>query len=312
MSIGQQRSPLINTPRESAVLPLVAVAVLNWNGFELTRACIRSLASLSTRHHLFVVDNGSDAPEAERLRSELAVEVVALPHNGGVAYGYNAAICHARELGYPYVLLLNNDVINVDPLMLDQLLRAVVEEPVAVASPLVLDDRGRIFSAGGLLSWWGNPGHRTSPACQHPYPVQWVDGSAMLVKVAAATRAGLLPEDYFLYWEEVDWCWRLRQAGYQCVVVPTTKIVHLRGRSSTSELAEYYLLRNGLLFHRRVGSPWQNMRYLARYFFRTLPAYLWKEGLLQRRMPQTLKVAARAVSWNISDAVARRSWSRCD
>lgn len=127
----------------------------------------------------------------------------------------------------------------------------------------------------------------------------------MLVKVAAATRAGLLPEDYFLYWEDIDWCWRLRQAGYQCVVVPTAKIVHLRGRSSTSELAEYYLLRNGLLFHRRVGSPWQNMRYLARYFFRTLPAYLWKEGLLQRRMPQTLRVAARAVSWNISDAVAR-------
>lgn len=105
------------------MLPPVAVAVLNWNGFELTRACIRSLASLSTRHHVFVVDNGSDTPEAQRLRSELAVVVVALPHNGGVAYGYNAAICHARELGYPYVQLLNNDVINVDSLMLDQLLR---------------------------------------------------------------------------------------------------------------------------------------------------------------------------------------------
>jgi GT2 family glycosyltransferase len=288
----------------------VAVAVLNWNGFELTRACIASLAGLSTPHRVFVVDNGSEGPDVERLRSEIGVEVVALPRNGGVAYGYNAAIRHAHALGYPYVLLLNNDTLNVDPQMLDKLLTVAKDDSVAIASPLILEQDGRLFSAGGRLTWWGAAVHQTTPTALSPYPSDWVDGSAILVQIRLALAAGLMSEDYFLYWEEVDWCARLRRAGYQVMVVPSTKIVHLRGRTRSTEVSEYYQLRNGLLFHRKFSSRPQNAKYLLRFLLRTVPAYLLRYGLLRGRLPTAMRLVARAVAWNLSDVAAGRFWLR--
>lgn len=288
----------------------VAVAVLNWNGFDLVKACLASLARLSMPHHTFVVDNGSDPPEAERLRTELGVQVIALPKNGGVAYGYNAAIRHAYAEGYAYVLLLNNDTIAVDPAMLEILLSAARQEGAAVTAPIVVDPGGTIFSAGGVVTRFGAAVHLRTARSATPYRVDWVDGSAMLVDTRIAVETGLMREEYFLYWEEVDWCWRLRRAGRSCIVVPTTRILHLRGATNPSEVSEYYWLRNGVLFHRLTGSRAQNARYLVRYWLWTVPRYLIRQGLLRGRLATALVLLARAFMWNVADAASRRSWLR--
>ncbi|GIW19969.1 MAG: hypothetical protein KatS3mg065_0265 [Chloroflexota bacterium] len=296
--------------RADALHAAVAVAILNWNGFDLVKACIKSLTNLSTRHEVFVVDNGSEQPEVERLQTELGVRVVALPRNGGVAYGYNAAIRHAHEQGYAYVLLLNNDTVVVDPAMLDVLLGAARKEAAAVTAPLILDPDGRIFSAGGVITWFGAAVHLTAPRRTSPYPVDWVDGSALLVDTRIAVESSLMVEDYFLYWEEVDWCWRLRRAGQRCIVAPATQIVHVRGATSTTEQTEYYWLRNGLLFHRLTGSWGQNARYLAWYILWTVPRYLVRQGLMRCRPLTATRLLARAIAWNVADAMSRRSWLR--
>ena len=165
-----------------------------------------------------MVDNGSAEPEAERLADEFgeAVEALSLPRNIGVAGGYNAAIRWARDRGAKYVLLLNNDTLVDDPLLARRLVDACGPGVFAVG-PRVMEPNGRLFSAGGKLDWrTSQTGHRqadeiTSPTS--PYPVAWIDGSCMLVSVAAACELQGFDEVFFLYWEEVDVCVRAWRHG---------------------------------------------------------------------------------------------------
>jgi GT2 family glycosyltransferase len=285
------------------------IAVLNWNGFQLTAACVRSLRRIATPHDVLVVDNGSTAPEAQRLRSLLGVEVIELPRNGGVAYGYNAAVRWAKARGSRYVFLLNNDVLVRDPLVVERLTSAMRDD-VAVVGPLILDEAGAIFSAGGFFKGCSAGHLRRVRNAGAPYEVAWVDGSAMFVNVEAFAAVGFLSEDFFLYWEEMDWCLRARRKGFRCLVEPTTSIVHLRSRSSAGAVKDYYLLRNGFLIHRRLSSRVTNGCYMLRFAVHVAPRYLIRQGLLGHRLGAALGIVTRAVLWNVRDAWSRRSWRR--
>ena len=206
----------------------LVIAVLNWNGYELTRACVQSLAVLSgAAHRILIVDNGSAEPEAERLAAELGgrVEALTLPRNLGVGGGYNAGIRWAHQRGAKHVLLLNNDTIVSDPLAAERLVQACGPDVFAVG-PLIRDRDGRIWSSGGTYDWKTYmSGHDQADAIassETPYPAAWIDGSCMLVSVAAAYATQSFDEAFFLYWEEVDVCVRAWRQGYRCLLDPRT------------------------------------------------------------------------------------------
>lgn len=193
-----------------------AVAVLTWRGEETTRGCLESLRLLpGWPADVLVVDNASGTDGGERLAAALGVAHVTTDHNGGVASGYNAALAWAFARGYAHVLLLNNDVRIREPGTLQRLLEAAGPRAAAVG-PVVRDDDGAVDSAGGRLGrWTGRSWHCRVVAGDRPYAVPWVDGSAMLVSLAAACEIGGFAEDFFLYWEETDWCARAREAGWR-------------------------------------------------------------------------------------------------
>ena len=119
-------------------VPELVVAILNWNGYDLTRSCLISALRLAaTTFRILVVDNGSAEPEAQRLAGEFGVQVeaLALPGNLGVGGGYNAAIRWARDCGAKYVLLLNNDTIVDDPMLARRLIDACGADVFAVGPP---------------------------------------------------------------------------------------------------------------------------------------------------------------------------------
>lgn len=294
----------------------LVIAILNWNGYALTRACVGSLARLSgPAHRILIVDNGSTEPEAERLADEFGgqVEALTLSRNVGVGGGYNAAIRWARDRGAKYVLLLNNDTLVDDPLLARRLIDACGPDVFAVG-PLVKEPGGRVWTAGGLLNWrtcW--TGHLqayeiTSPTS--PYPVAWIDGSCMLVSVAAACELAGFDETFFLYWEEVDLCVRALRHRLRCLIDPRASIVHLVNQTARPSQIDYLMLRNAILFMRRNGTRSQNATFLLHLLCWRMPFFVARRIKHGGGIRESVGMALRSLGWNLRDAARQRGWRR--
>ena len=294
----------------------VVIGILTWNGYELARACIASLSRLrGWPVPVVVVDNGSCEPEGVRLVAEFGppVEAVTLPENQLVSGGYNALIRAAAERGATHVLLLNNDTVMTDPAMLDLLIGAAAPD-VAAVGPLVLDDDGSLFSAGGRLGrWTGRSGHlrrHQMPFVDRPYDVPWIDGPCMLVSISAACQAGGLDPTFVSTWEELDWCVRAREHGFRCVVEPRATIRHLRGRTIPSGESQMNMLRNSILFARRHTAWPQTITAGLAFAFLTVPRESVRAFPSPRRVLGVQKAAWSAVRWKVRDAFRHKGWHR--
>lgn len=281
-----------------------AVAVLTWRGEDITKNCLESLQVLSQwPSGIVVVDNASGTDEGRRLAAEFGVEALTLPRNEAVAGGYNAAIDWAARRGYTHVLLLNNDTtVAVD------IVRPLVDaadEGVAAVGPVVLNDDGSVSTAGGQLWMWaGHARARRAPAAAQPYDVDWIDGSAMLVSVSAASAVGGLSPDFHMYWEEADWCTRARRAGYRIVVQPGAAIRHTRGATVGGLAMRVWSLRSALLFLRRNASVIELITALPAYAALRVPVYLARVARVHGARA-AIEGLRRSVMWNIRDAVRR-------
>jgi len=292
----------------------VAVAVLTWRGYSATNDCLESLRrSTSWPLPVAVIDNGSGTGEGLRLAEEFGgpVTAVTLPANLGVPGGYNRGLQWAREVGASHVLLLNNDTICSDPRMIERLVAATAPD-VAVVGPLVERPDGRLQTAGGVLRWRtarARPLRRNQiPRMGGPYEVDWVDGSCMLISLRAARHVGGLAAEYFMYWEEVDWCVRARRAGYRCLVEPRASITHIGSMSVTPQRQLRQWMRNKLLFMRRNAGRRDNATALLTLILLTVPSQIARQGLRPRRWIRVVSAAAAALTWNLADAYRRRSW----
>jgi GT2 family glycosyltransferase len=220
---------------------LVAILIVTYNSADHIPALFQSLRAHTDLRGvaLVVVDNASEdgtlrALEAERPRME-TLEILPLPRNTGFTGGSNVALTRARALGARYVLLLNPDTM-VTAGWLEALI-AVMERraDVAAAQPLILlwDDPQRINSAGNLVHFCGFGycdayGQRISEAGlgDEVRSVAYASGAALCLRLSALDEVGDFDELLFLYHEECDLQIRLRQAGYDCVLVPTARVLH--------------------------------------------------------------------------------------
>jgi hypothetical protein len=226
----------------------VTIVVLNWNRGAETIACLESLAAAALGGAaILVVDNGSRDGSVAALRSRFPdLRVIALPENRGYAGGNNAGIRAALEAGAEAVLLLNNDT-RVAPDFLPPLIEAMNSSPTsaAVASAVIRLDRPDMhdvaysevhFHERDVVQLRGVnvPVHGSFKRRQE---VEVVVGCCALFKGEALRRVGLFDEAYFAYHEDVDWCLRARQAGWELFYEPYSRVYH-RGSSSTAGLRE--------------------------------------------------------------------------
>jgi GT2 family glycosyltransferase len=218
----------------------VAIILLNWNGFEFTKACIESIQLISYPHfQIILVDNGSTDGSLDRLKP-LFTEVIYLtsPVNVGFTGGNNLGISFALEQGYPYILLLNNDTM-VENGFLEPLVRHLADHPaVGAVQPLIyyVHNRQMLWNAGGNFQRWlcdSQTSYHIKDA-EHPYSTDWITGCAILLKASAIEKVGVLDNAYFAYHEDVDWSLRMRKANMGLAVVPHSRIYHVAGASSTS------------------------------------------------------------------------------
>jgi GT2 family glycosyltransferase len=285
---------------ESFRWPSVAIIVLTWNQRDLTLECLESLVTVdypSSRLQIVVVDNGSSDDTAQAIRGSYSnIEVLENGKNLGYAGGNNVGIRHALAQGADYVCILNNDTTAASN-FLAALLGACCEHAgVGVVSPLVADmaDPARIWALGAAVDqrtgmvtrlYAGDRVSALEPRA--PFEVDIASGAAMLVKGAVFERVGLLDEEFYLYFEEADWCLRARQAGYRILAVPSSVIWHHVSATlgQTSPVIDYYMARNQLRFIARHWSGAACLWLLTRTVLRTLlaiAAYTFKSREGQR------------------------------
>lgn len=256
-----------------------SVVVLNWNLAPDTVDCIRSMERAGfLPHQIVLVDNGSTDDSLEHFFRVLdpAIKLLSLSENLGFAGGVNHGIRAALADGAEWVLLINNDTF-VDLAFLQELKRAVFEQPTwRIISPLILyaDEPNRIWSMGdqcigattltrGLLR------NQLVPSCLPAYiEVDSLNACGMLVHRDVFTQIGFLDERYFMYAEDVDFCWRARQAGFQLGVTTRARMWHKVSRSTGVHhpQSSYWRIYNQILFYRRR----EQFKYLPVLFLFTL------------------------------------------
>ena len=251
-------------------IPLIHIIVLNWNGYNDTVECLESLQKVNyPDYKIILIDNGSRDGSVQKLKERFGkdekIKIIANEENLGFAGGNNVGIEYAMEKGADAVLLINNDTI-VDENFLVELVKAAEENKRAgvLGSKIYYEsDPKRIWSAGGkvnrLLTKGVHIGYDEIDERQYDEikKCDYLTGCCLLVKKEVVKKIGVLADDYFLYYEDTDYCLRARKAGYDCLYVPASKIWHKISRSSKpgSSSYIYYHTRNGLTMARRNGSP---------------------------------------------------------
>lgn len=242
--------------------PLVGVIVLCYNGVDLTLEC---LSSIYKQHYpnldVMVIDNGSQDGTADIVRTAYPqVQVKNTGENLGYAGGNNIGMQIALEHGAEYLFLLNNDT-RVYPDCISALVKAIsAHSRVGIVGPMVYTwDRGRIISsAGGYIDWRqadaANTGAGEVDRARYPARlVDYINGCGLMVRRSAIERAGMLDQKYYMYYEETDWCQRVRRAGYEVRFIPEARMRH-KAPIHSGELGPttiYYQTRNRLLFFAR-------------------------------------------------------------
>ncbi|HXG75773.1 MAG TPA: glycosyltransferase family 2 protein, partial [Gaiellaceae bacterium] len=240
-------------------VPDVAAVVVTYDGLPWVERCLASLAGTPT----VVVDNGSRDGTVAFVRERFPEVRVVESENRGLAAGWNLGV---RETESRYVLLLNPDAW----LLGDALARLVAfadsRPRAAVVGPRLLNPDGTLQrSVRGFPTPWriateyfflrklaprssllnafyaGGFGH------DEVREVDWVMGACLLVRRAAIEAVGPADEDFFLFSEETDWCYRFRQAGYEVVFFPGAECVHVGGAAHGGRLYRENL-RGHLLF----------------------------------------------------------------
>jgi N-acetylglucosaminyl-diphospho-decaprenol L-rhamnosyltransferase len=241
------------TDGASAPGPVVSVIVINYHAYDELAACLASLVEQSLAAlEIIVIDHDSSPSACGDLTARFpSVRFVPLRENPGFAAGVNRG---ASIAGGRYLYLLNPDA-TADRDVCRALAEWLDEHPeVGVAGSLVRDADGAIQASarrfpdvttalGGRTTWLtrllpANPLTRrnllTGAHVQEPMAVDWVTGASMMIRRTAFDLIGGMDAEFFLYWEDADFCRRLVDAGWQTAYYPAAGVTHLCGRSSRS------------------------------------------------------------------------------
>ena len=236
-----------------------SIITINYNGLADTCALIETIP-FNEDMEVIVVDNASDHQEADTIAERFPlVKVIRSDRNVGFAGGNNLGIQAAQGT---YLFLVNNDTVFKDFNISALIDRLESSSDIGIVCPKIRFawDKNPIQFAGyTMLSkvtmrnrsiGYGEDDHGQYETA-HPTP--YAHGAAMLVKREAIDKVGLMPECYFLYYEEIDWSMMFTRAGYQIWYEPKCTIYHKESQATgqDSPLRTYYITRNRLLFVRR-------------------------------------------------------------
>ncbi len=271
--------------------PRIAVLILNYNGYSDTRECIKSINKLKySNFYIIVVDNGSIGNDANRLRINFPnITLVESLINLGFTGGNNLGLHKAYELGFDYILFLNNDTIVSENLLEELVLFMENNKQVGLVGPITCyyNHKNTVSFAGGTLN--RNTGLISfykkdidiSNLVQLPIFCSFIEGTAIFVGYSLIKKIGGFNDIYFLTSEESELCIKVTNMGYKIAVLPTCKVWHKISKSMSiaSELACYFVFRNKLYFvkNNHLNLKPKDIYQIIRYYLICLFSFFLKK-----------------------------------
>ena len=266
----------------------ISVIVVNWNAGSVLEEClrtiIRELETLSGE--CLVVDNGSQADDVQGLQQQFPqIVLLANPRNLGFARAVNQGI---RRSQGRYLMLLNPDAALTHGSLRHLISCLDTQADIGVIGPRIMNEDGTIQGSartfpGVFTAFFGRTSFLTRHFPNNPLsgrqvqalnaqieglqPVDWVSGACMLIRRQAIEEVGELDEQFFLYWEDADLCWRMHKQGWRVVYDPQVYVSHLVGASSKQapfrSLIAFHQSAYRLYRKHVTGSAWHPLNTLA-------------------------------------------------
>ncbi len=291
--------------------PLVSIISINYDQPQVTFGMLESLRNLSYKNiEIIIVDNASPNHDPEQIKQRYPeIKLIKSGINLGFAGGNNLGIKEAKG---KYLFFLNNDT-EVTSDCLEPLVNLFESNSTAgIASPKIkfFDSDNIIQYAGSteINPWTGrNRGigsmEKDTGQFNLSTKTDLAHGAAMMVPRAVIDKAGLMPEIYFLYYEELDWCEMIKREGYSCHYVGEASVYHKESMSvgKASLLKTYYINRNRLLFIRRNFSGFQ--KWSSYLLFLALAIPKRSAGHAIKGEWKHCMALWRGVFWNLKSAI---------
>ncbi|MFA7473285.1 MAG: glycosyltransferase family 2 protein [Spirosomataceae bacterium] len=291
-------------------MKLVSIITVNFNQPEVTEALLQSIFDYEDypNYEVIVVDNGSRKDYTKEWRNRYEnVTFIRSESNLGFAGGNNLGLDYASG---EYFFLINNDT-EITTGLTRKLVATLEKYPdVAIVSPkLHYASQEHLIQYVGYTKMNFFTGRNR---CIGQFEIDkgqydqasattgFAHGAAMMVRREAVEKVGRMNEGYFLYFEELDWCERMRRAGYQIYVNTLALIYHKESVSvgKNSPLKEYYMTRNRILFVRKYAQPFQFAVFVMYYLLIVSPRNILR--YLIRSDFNLLKAFFKGVFWHFS------------
>ena len=241
---------------------VLSIIIVNWNNKVILGDCLNSIYHTHnvSKYEIIVVDNHSEDNSVKLIKSEFP-DVVLLENdkNLGFARANNQAI---KIAGGNYILLLNNDTVVTNTYCFDRMIELMEKNPqVAIMGCKLLYPDGTLQSCGeSFPSVWGifksqilfaktwKRLGKNKQGDNHFKKVDFVCGACLMTRKEILDQVGLLKEKYFMYGEDVEFCYRVHKAGYDIGVLTDESIIHLHSKSTEKNLTEmlYHSITNDL------------------------------------------------------------------
>ncbi len=289
-------------------MQLVSVITVNYNNVSVTEALLQSIIHKNTYSaiEVIVIDNGSKENKTEEWKTLYPRYCfIRSEKNLGFAGGNNLGISYAKG---DYIFLVNNDTEFTEGLI-ETLVKRMNENPgIGALSPKIhyFDQPGMLQYAGytpvnyftGRNSCIGQYEMDNGQYDNVTGPTGYAHGAAMMVRKEAMDKAGLMAENYFLYYEELDWCERIKKAGYSIEVDMQALIYHKESVSvgKNTPLKEFFMNRNRILFIRKNASIPVFLAFITYFMLVVMPRNMMK--YIREKQWGFIPVFWRAVWWN--------------
>ncbi|HED14180.1 MAG TPA: glycosyltransferase family 2 protein [Gammaproteobacteria bacterium] len=291
----------------------LAIITINWNSNQRTFDTLNLIRHWGRKDILvIIVDNGSEPESVLEIKNNLAKNhyLIELAHNKGFSGACNEGIRKALENNIENIFLLNTDA-TLTATDITKLEVALAQDAtIAAIGPLILDSNGtKILNAGGRnIAWYYHTNSAQARDLENVYDVDYVSGTAVMIKSEVLRESGLFCESYFFSGEVADWCTTIKKRvdlPNRVVIDPRASALHKPEMASSlrGTLYTYYTVRNRYLYirrHHKLLSPLLVPLWVIRHFRHWLAAR--KEGA---------RVEAGMVWRGVRDGLLGR-WGRID
>lgn len=266
-----------------------AIIIVNYNSSIDVIECLSSLGKFNKRlFDIFVVDNNSKKEDLFKLEKEISSDINLIKSNInlGFAGGNNLAIKKVLESNYEYVFLLNPDTIISDESFFNVILDQLYKDNPDILGPMIryYPDKNKIYFAGGFVNKFtgltlmkNKKMNYNSYYNKNNFECDFITGCAMIIKRDVFKKIGYLPEEYFLYFEETDFCLKAKQKGLKVLFTPKTYIYHKVSTSIRymSNTYVFYMIRNFRIFAKKYVKVYYQPIFYMYYVFVWTGGYLF-------------------------------------